>query len=270
MQVIAQTRTLYPSLTKSEKKVADFVSNHGDELIGMTLSAVARRLKVGDATVVRFCRKIGLGGFQELKFYLTIEIDGNGEDLGEGHKGIEQNLINNIKMTSSMVSQRTVDEVLGLLHEASDVFLYGIGTSGLSASMGEARLFRYGKHVRAITDSHMQMMQSSLCTPSSVVIAVSVSGETKDLIESVGLAKQSGARIVAITSYANSTLSKLSDYVLLSYGKTSILEGGTFSSAVSQIFLLDVISTGYALQYSDDVSGAQEKVGWSMMSKMNE
>lgn len=270
MQVIAQTETLYPSLTKSEKKVADFVLEHGHELIGMTISALARRLGVGEATVERFCRKINLGGFQELKFYLTIEIDGNSEDAGEGRKGIEQNLINNIKMTNSMVSQQTVDDVLEAIHDASEVFLYGIGTSGISALMGEARLFRYGKRVRAVTDSHVQMMQSSLCTASSVVVAISVSGETKDLIEAVDLAKRSGARIVAITSYANSSLSKLADYVLLGYGKTNMLEGGTFSSAVCQIFLLDIISTGYALRYSDDVADAQEKIGWSMMSKRNE
>ena len=61
MQVIAQTKTLYPSLTKSERKVADFVLEHGGELVHMTLSELARRIGVGEATVVRFCQKIDLG-----------------------------------------------------------------------------------------------------------------------------------------------------------------------------------------------------------------
>lgn len=269
MQVIAQTKTLYPSLTKSERKVADFVLEHGGELVHMTLSELARCIGVGEATVVRFCQKIDLGGFQELKFYLELEVDESKQDAGEGPEGIKQNLIDNIEFTYSMLSQGELEQVLDAIHDAEEVFFYGIGTSGLSASMGEARLFRYGKRTRAVTDSHVQMMQSSLCDSSSLLIAVSVSGETKDLVESVGAARSAGAQVVAITSYANSSLAKLADHVFITYDKMSFLEGGTFSSAVSQIYVLDVITTGYALRYSDDVARVQEKIGWSMMSKVN-
>ena len=94
-----------------------------------------------------------------------------------------------------------------------------------------------------------------------------VSGETKDLIESVGLAKEAGARIVAITNYVNSTLAGLADATLLSYGKTNLINAGTFSSVVSQMFLLDIITSGYAVRYSDEVAQSQAKVGWSLLSK---
>jgi len=100
-------------------------------------------------------------------------------------------------------------------------------------------------------------------------MAISVSGETRDLIESVVSAKRNGARIVSITGYAQSTLAQISDYVLVSYGKTIYSNQGTFSMVVSQMYLLDLITSRYVTTHSEDVAPIQEKVYRSMMHKMN-
>lgn len=268
MQVIATIKTCYPSLTRSERKAADFVLADPGAVGRISLLEMARKLAIGEATIVRFCQKIGLAGFQELRFHLSAEADGD-ETCEEGDsESIKNNLVKNLEMTDSMVNTEVTGQVIDWIASADEVLFYGIGTSGLSASMGEMRLTRFGKkHVRAVRDPHVQNTLSSLCDEKTLVIAVSVSGETKDLIESVGLAKEAGAHIVAITNYVNSTLAGLADATLLSYGKTNLINAGTFSSVVSQMFLLDIITSGYAVRYSDEVAQSQAKVGWSLLSK---
>lgn len=271
MQTIGSIETCYPTFTKSERKVADYILEHRREGIEhITLAEFSSMLGVGEATIVRFCRKIDLKGFQELKFTLAVE-SAEANDPSEGKReDIKCNLINIIEMTDEMVSQKQIDSAVEMIRKAEDIYFFGIGTSGLSASMGEARLFRFGKRTKAVTDSHVQSMQASLCDENSLIITVSVSGETKDMVEAVSLAKETGARIIVITNHMHSTLAKLGDCVLISYGKTNVVNAGTFSTMVSQMFLLDLIISGYAIRYINDTAKPREKIARSVMNKIND
>lgn len=270
MQIIGSIETCYPIFTKSEKKVADYILEHREEGIEhITLAEFSAMLGVGEATIVRFCRKIELKGFQELKFTLAVESAETNNPSEGKREAIKTNLINNIEMTDEMVSQKEIDIAIEMIKNAEVIYFFGIGTSGLSASMGEARLFRYGKRTKAVTDSHVQSMQASLCDKNSLIITVSVSGETKDLVEAVSLAKEAGAKIVVITNHVHSTLAKLGDCVLISYGKTNVINSGTFSTMVSQMFLLDLIISGYAIRYISDTIKPREKIARSVMDKIN-
>lgn len=268
MQIAGEIETRYPSFTRSEKLIADrILSDGGKDIEDITLSQLSHSLGVGEATIVRFCKKLGLHGFQELKFHVMLESDDLVNEENSTRDEIKSNLVNTLEMTDSMLSQETIGTAIELINSASRVYFFGIGTSGLSASMGEARLFRFGKQTKAIVDSHVQNMQASLCDSSCLVIAVSASGETKDLIEATAIAQSNGAHIVAITSFLNSSLAKLSECVLVSCGKTNHINGGTFSTAVSQMYLLDILVSGYASEHWEQVSPTFEKVGWSMITK---
>ena len=63
----------YPQLTKSEKKVADYIINSGEKIIYSTLSDIKLKANVGDATIVRFCQKLGFSGFSDLKIEIAKE-----------------------------------------------------------------------------------------------------------------------------------------------------------------------------------------------------
>lgn len=268
MSITGKIESCFPSFTKSEQIVAQFILDHRcDGVEQYLLGDLSRDLGVGEATIVRFCRKLGLGGFKELKFLLSVENE-EGTEENEGQQDIKENLISSIKTTDSMVSHRDLNAVVDLIGSANEVFFFGIGTSGLSASMGEARLFRFGKRTRAITEAHAQSMQASLCDERSLIIVVSVSGETTDLIEAVSLAKEMGATIVTITSYLHSSLAKCSDYVLISSGKPNYINAGGFSTVVSQMYLLDLITSEYAVRFSDEVARSKERIARSIINKM--
>ena len=247
MQTLGIIESYYPSFTKSEK------------VIDLTLSELAVMLNVGEATIVRFCRKMKLKGFQELKFLLAIDDDGKQQETDK-HECIKNNLIQTIQITDSMIQQEEINHAIQLIEEAEYIYFFGIGTSGLAASMGESRLFRFGKQTKAVTDSHRQLMQASLCNEKNLIIIVSVSGETKDLIEAAEVAIKTGCKIITITNHITSTLAKLSDCVIISYGKVNLMNAGTFSSMVSQLFILDILTSGYGLHNAGSVRIARENI----------
>lgn len=267
MQTIGIIETYYPSFTKSEKIVADYILHNRTKIADLTLSELAVMLHVGEATIVRFCRKMKMKGFQELKFLLAIDSEEEQNEDVNKHEFIKSNLIQTIQITDAMLKQAGIDEAIELIEVSSTVYFFGIGTSGLAASMGESRLFRFGKQTKAITDSHRQVMQASLCDESCLIIIVSVSGETKDLIEATEIAKRKGCRIITITNHITSTLAKLSDCAVLSYGKVNLMNYGTFSSMVSQLFILDILTSGYALHNTGDVRTARECIARAMIKK---
>ena len=227
MQTLGIIESYYPSFTKSEKRIADFIIESNSKVIDLTLSELAVMLNVGEATIVRFCRKMKLKGFQELKFLLAIDDDGKQQETDK-HECIKNNLIQTIQITDSMIRQEEINHAIQLIEEAEYIYFFGIGTSGLAtASMGESRLFRFGKQTKAVTDSHRQLMQASLCNEKNLIIIVSVSGETKDLIEAAEVAIKTGCKIITITNHITSTLAKLSDCVIISYGKVNLMNAGT-------------------------------------------
>ncbi len=268
MSITGKIESCLPSFTKTEAKIARFILDHREDGVEQyLLGDLSRELGVGEATIVRFCRKLGLGGFTELKFLLSAENEEHASDRDESSE-IKDILTSSIKMTDSMVSLKDVSDVVDLIGEASEVFFFGIGMSGLSASMGESRLFRFGKRTKAITEAHAQSMQASLCDENSLVVAVSISGETIDLIEAVVLAKESGSKVVVITSYLRSTLAELADYVLLSYGKPNYINAGAFSTVVSQLYILDLITSEYAARFRVEAARSKKRIARSIISKM--
>ena len=246
MQTLGIIESYYPSFTKSEKRIADFIIESNSKVIDLTLSELAVMLNVGEATIVRFCRKMKLKGFQELKFLLAIDDDGKQQETDK-HECIKNNLIQTIQITDSMIRQEEINHAIQLIEEAEYIYFFGIGTSGLAASMGESRLFRFGKQTKAVTDSHRQLMQASLCNE-------------KDLIEAAEVAIKTGCKIITITNHITSTLAKLSDCVIISYGKVNLMNAGTFSSMVSQLFILDILTSGYGLHNAGSVRIARENI----------
>ena len=110
------------------------------------------------------------------------------------------------------------------------------------------RFMRFGKIGHSVNDGHFQVMYSSTVTKKDVIIVITLSGETIDLIYPLTIAKKNGAKIITITNYIMSPIAKMSDLVLLTSGKENLLDGGALISKISQLYVIDVIATGYALK----------------------
>lgn len=263
----------YPSLTNSEQKVAAFVNDNMDKIIYYSVTDLAEEAGVGETTVLRFCRKIGLKGYQEFK--LTIAQNMSGAEDGKADEenpnlvqAIAGNINKSIDATASMMDEQQLDKAIKLLKNARNIHFFGVGTSGITAMDAKSRLLRIGKASEAIIDSHLQAMSAATLTDEDVVVGLSISGSTRDTLETLEIAKKAGAKIIAITYYSRSPITQFADIVLLGGAKESPLEGGSLTAKISQLFVVDLLCTGLALQIKEEALQMKQKTAMAVVNKI--
>ncbi|GEL77061.1 MurR/RpiR family transcriptional regulator [Tenuibacillus multivorans] len=271
--VVEIIHSYYPSLTNSEKKVAEYVINHLDHVIYFSVTDLADEVGVGETTVLRFCRKIGLKGYQEFKLTIAQNISESPkhENVLSNSNLVQQiasNTIESVTNLASIINEEDLNRTIELIHEARSMHFFGVGSSGITALDAKSRLLRIGKHADAITDSHLQAMSAATLSEGDVVVGLSLSGSTRDTLESLKIAKENGATIIAITYYSRSPITQFADIVLLGGAKESPLEGGSLTAKISQLFVVDLICTGLALLEKEASLSMKNKTAEAVVNKI--
>ena len=196
-------------LTKSGRTVAEYLVQHAAEAQYLSISSLARECQVAEATVFRFCRALGFEGYHEMRIALAQANatgvlvnqqepapDADTATLCEHASALFMTAING---TQNALSPQAVEQAVALLHSARQVFCMGQGGSMAAANEICARFACITNKFRATADSHMQVMAASLMTEQDVVLFVSYSGATRDLIETLRTARANGAKVILIT-----------------------------------------------------------------------
>lgn len=229
--------------TNKERKLIEGLENIcPDKLVYMSITELAAQLKVAEATVVRFCKKLGYNGFQDFKLSLSKELGTAAQsDMSSPVERIARQMTDAINATAQGVDYEKCLEIAGKLIGARNIGAFGVGNSAVTAMEISNVLARIGIHVTMTPDPHMQAMIASNMGQDDVVILISVSGSTKDIIDVAEIARKNGVKIVVITCYDRSPLAKYGDYVLLSTRREAAHEGGSVSTIVSISFIVNVL-----------------------------
>lgn len=271
MNIIDTIERNYSTLTKTEKKMADFILQDQDGLIiNMTIQELSRQLRLGEASVIRFCRKMGFEGFQTLKLSIAMENAKKPEKSGTDREVSERlvKIFHTVKNTDGIVDRKVLEKAVDLLSESPMVYFYGMGSSGAVVEIADIRFVRMGGMSKALRDSHSQTAQSAIMNEKDVIVAVSVSGTTQDLYQTLKIAKDNGCRIIAITNHENSRIARLADYVLLSHAPENPMTGGSFESVISQLYVLDLLFLQYAARNEEKVDIYLEKAAIAISQKL--
>ena len=229
--------------TKTEKKVIDGILNiPSNEIIYLSISDLASRLNVAEATLVRFCKKLGYNGFQDFKLHLSQDAVIYGmADTDSTTQKIALQMVDAINETSRSIKYNDCLEIAEMMINSGKVCAFGVGNSAITAMEISNVLARIGVMVTYTPDSHLQAMITSNLTPNDTVILISVSGSTKDIIDVAEIAKKNGVKIVVITCYDRSPLAKYADYILFSTRREAAYEGGSVSTIVSISYIINVL-----------------------------
>ena len=227
---------------KERKLIAGLEQIQPERLVYMSITELATQLKVAEATVVRFCKKLGYNGFQDFKLSLIKELGNMAQnDVSSVVKRLAQQMTGAITETAHGLDYEKCLQIAQLLVSAGKIGAFGVGNSAvLGMEIGNV-LARVGMQVATMSDPHMQAITTSHMTDKDVVILISVSGSTKDIIDVAEVAKRNGVKIVVITCYERSPLAKYGDYVLLSTRREAAHEGGSVSTIVSISFIVNVL-----------------------------
>jgi len=213
------------------------------ELVYMSITELAQKIDIAEATILRYCRKIGYKGFQDFKLSLSQELGDSLEVDVNDNAGFLENLVSKtLSKDAGLLPKDQAEEVAKKILAANKVCCFGVGNSSIAGVFFTARLLKLGIEVVSLSDPHYQAIIAANLTKKDFLILVSVSGGTKDIIDVAKIARTNGVPIMVITNYPASPIAKFADYLFVSYGKEVAYQGGTTAAIISQIFILGVIA----------------------------
>jgi len=258
--MLAHIKNLLPRLSQAERQVGEWLLSAPEAAVDATLQQWALSAKVSEPTVVRFCKSANNDSFANFKRKLTAALartqvflhhSVRPEDSGDTltHKLFDSAIASLVSVRDNLPGDR-VQAAIELLDKAERVEIYGLGGSGLVASDAEQKLFRLGKPVAAWSDPHIHRVSAALLDTNAAVIAISASGETNDLNDSVRAARDTGAKIISL-SRSGSELSGLSDVALpINVEEDSDLYA-PIKARLAQLAVIDVLAIGLACRDPD-------------------
>ena len=256
--LLLDIQLLYNQFTKTEKKIADYVAENANEVLFMSITDLADACNVADASVHRFCRAVGVKGYQEFKMKLSLSltpidtVERQGEGTGEENDSLSCMLdcilethINALRETRMLLNVDAVEKAVGMMEKAKHIYFFGIGDSLLTAQEARNKFLRIINKVSCIEDPHMQAMSASMAGPDDLIFIISYSGSTKDNVYVAEIARQAGAKIVGITRFLKSPLTNYMDVLLTCGANEGPLEGGSMSAKMSQLYIIDILFQEY-------------------------
>ena len=260
-KIILKARLLYNDMGKSEKKVADWLIAHPGDNLPMSISELAELCEISESTIVRFARRMGFSGYGELK----ISVAGEQEkkvalpaiDENDSCFDILEKICNDaylsFERTRRTIAPENISAAADVIANARKTVLIGLGSSASVAQDAANKFLRAGYEAYAYGDTHMQMIAASHLTEGDVMVGVSQSGASKDIVEAMKFAKSRGVTTVCITGADRSPIMKQSDIVLMTDTEETKHSSLALSSHLSRLVVIDSIC--YYLVYRNEKNG---------------
>ena len=219
IDIISCINEKYPQLRDAEKKVAEVVVNELEFASLASISELAQKAKVSEASVTRFSKSLGCRNIRDLKMRIAKTLVMAQQYIYEkpdetGISGIYESAKNVIQRNRNAISEVVLNKVCEIMTNSRHIVAIGMGGgSTIMAQELQYRLFRIGLLVTSYNDGLLSRMVASTVEKNDVLFVLSVSGNTREVNEAVLIAKQYGATVIAITSL-NSELARISDFTL--------------------------------------------------------
>jgi len=266
------------TMTKTERIIATYILKNPASIVSDTLSVFAKKIGVAEGSVINFSKMIGFSGFSEMKLNIaqcitpitTADKKNDISTISDG-KAFMKHMIDNVTAafltTYDLLDENKLNEAVDLLLNAKNIEIYGFTSSAALAYDTYYRMMKLGLPVKAVTDPLICQVSALMLNKDSVVIAISASGRTHDLIRALNVAiEHGGAKVICITSIASSPVAKMSDITFItgtSHTTTdmiSSIDNMSNETKIVQLFLIESICAYIAALRQDDAIMYQSKI----------
>ncbi len=253
------------ALAPAQQRLASYLLEHFASASDLGITDLAEEASVSVGTISLLCRRLGLRGYQDLRLGIAREAvssradgfrsmmeDGAEQDpleaaigrvFGAGTEALTQ--------TARQLDRGSLRAAADHIAAARRVEWVGVGSAGLVAAEGALKLRKLGVDSVAHFDGHQQAMSAALLDERDVLIAVSHSGRTTDVVDSVRVARDAGASIVAITGVAASPLARLAHVVLGTVSYDTGFQVEPMASTLAQLAIVQLLFLAYLEQRGD-------------------
>lgn len=232
------------SLNDLEISLYNYILTIKDRVVDMTIRELANEAHVSTTTILRLCKKLGCNGFSEFKVKFKIDIQEQ-KISNISHETSE--IINFLQCVENSELDNKLCKLSKLIYEAENVIFIGSGTSSVLSQYAARFLSSIGKFAVFMDDPYFPM--NSTYYKNSVVIALSVSGETRVIIEYINKFKSEGCTVVSITNKEDCTLAKISDLNLSYYIKEDKFGNNNITSQLPVIYIIERLGRNIANNY---------------------
>ena len=254
--LLARIAATLAELRKSERAVAEWVLAQPSGVLQLSIAELALRVGVSQPTVARFAAALGFSGYKEFKLRLA-------QSLASGVPFVHQDVgpDDALELVAPKVFDRTIGALINvrnhldpaqlgravkLLAKARRIECYGVGNSGIVALDAQHKLFRFGVPAVSYTDTHTMGMAATVLKRGDVVVAISASGRTTDMLGAVEIGRESGADVIAITA-GGSPLARLATVALYADVPEDPEIYAPMISRLAHLAIIDVLCVGLAL-----------------------
>lgn len=221
-EYISRISAQYSFLPKQQKRLAKYILSHKDEVIRSSITTLAKKTGIAPSTITRFCQSLSYSGFSEMKFYMSQrDLANNDSALIQKTDTMDLVVKKLLRSGAECFSEslrtlnvKQLEEIVYLLMDAGTIHIYGQSSSYYSALYGQQMLMLCGLLSYAYNDNVNMNGSARLLGPGDAAIGLAYSGEAKGVNSALSIAKENGAKVIAITSTPDSTLARLADQVL--------------------------------------------------------
>jgi RpiR family transcriptional regulator, carbohydrate utilization regulator len=249
--LFAKIRNTYPGMTRAAKKIADYILANNAETKYLSITSLAERINVSESMITKFVRILGIGGYQDFKVRLALSQENNApaadifgevsldDDAASICRRIYTNNVETLRDSLSVLNFRDVDRAAKLIARARRVEFYGSGGSSIALANAQARFHRIGIMCFTFSDGHAQLMSASLLGAHDVALAVSNSGRSASVVESLRIAKKAGAATICITNFEETPLTAHADVRLFTSSRDVDRLSENLHSRIAELALID-------------------------------
>lgn len=246
-------RSYYPSLTKKEKLLADYILSHFEEIPSMPTAVLAERAGVVKSVIVRLCQSLGFSGYTEFKLSLSRELVRNeqfhftpyiqkDDTPGAIFQKIFAANVKTLHDTAETMELGLLEQVVEVLSSAKHIYIYGVGTSAGIVCDFQYRLMQLGFTAFCFTDIVNMKVSTLNITSEDAAVGISNSGRTVATVDSLNFAHDKGAKTICLTSYQNSEITKKSDFSIVIKTDEIQYPIEAISARIAHISVLDSIA----------------------------
>ncbi|HHQ4555176.1 TPA: MurR/RpiR family transcriptional regulator [Aeromonas veronii] len=259
-RVLLLLRHQLATYSQTLQRLGQFVLEQPQRVLYLTITELARESGTSEASVTRLCRGVGCRGYTEFKMALALETQQEQASQPQASatsafSTLIEESVAALRDTGALVSQQALLQSAELLEKARQIQIYGVAASAIVGEYLAYRLLRMGISAQQFSDMHRAAMNATSLKPGDVVIAVSSSGSTKDLLHAVQRGKEHGASIIVLSNTSRSPLATQADQLLVAAKPEGPLTAGSFHSKISAMLVIELLSQ-QLLENRPELAGA--------------
>lgn len=260
-EIVVRIRFLLPSLPKIEKRVAQAILEHPEGIEEMTLAELARETNSSDASIIRFCKRLGLAGYTELKkqilfdsnaanHYVEEQIESD-DSMTEILKKVFQSNVRALEDTLVLASDE-YEKALAALLKTKSISFFGVGDAAAVCQLAHMKFGKLGYRTSCHTDNVFQLMEAGNLRRGDVAFAISYEGRSKNIVEAMRVARARGATTIALTKMNKSPLLRFTDIVLFIATNDLTVCRDIVARRVADQMIIDTLYLGVLAKTNDE------------------